>query len=74
MVMPEKDGMMYIRETMELVATRHIPILLHTSKLLDPEEKLYLEQVTTGIIEKKEGDLARLKHAVSSILGLNHES
>lgn len=74
MVMPEKDGMMFIRETMESVATRHIPILLHTSKLLDPEEKLYLEQVTTGIIEKKEGDLGRLRIAVSSILGIHHES
>lgn len=73
LVMPEKDGMMFIRETMEIVATRHIPILLHTSKLLDPEEKLYLEQVTTGIIEKKDGDLTRLKNSVSSILGLRHE-
>lgn len=71
LVMPEKDGLGFIRETMEMTATRHIPILLNTSKLLDPEEKLYLEQVTTGIIFKDDGNIGPLRDSVKSILGIS---
>lgn len=71
LVMPEKDGMAFIRDTMEISATRHIPILLNTSKLLDPEERLYLEQVTTGIIFKNAEDMTQMKNSVKSILGLS---
>lgn len=71
LVMPEKDGMQFIRETMEMTATRHIPILLNTSKMLDYEEKLYLEQVTTGIVFKNEGSTEELKKAVSLLLGID---
>lgn len=70
LVMPEKDGYQFIREAMETPGLRHTPILLHTSKTLDNEEYLYLEQVTSGILAKKDGDMTALKNAVKSILGL----
>jgi signal transduction histidine kinase/CheY-like chemotaxis protein len=70
LVMPEKDGFQFIRDAMENVATRHIPILLNTSKKLDYEERIYLEQVTSGIIEKIDGQVDHLQRAVKSILGV----
>lgn len=73
LVMPEKDGLGFIRDTMEMASTRHIPVLLNTSKFLDPEERLYLEQVTTGIISKDETDMKKLRSSIKSILGISHE-
>lgn len=71
LVMPEKDGLGFIRDTMEIASTRHIPILLNTSKFLDPEEKLYLEQVTTGIISKDDTEMKILRSSIISILGIS---
>lgn len=71
LVMPEKDGMQFIRDTMEMVATRHIPILLNTSKSLEHEERLYLEQVTSGILTKNDGNTGYLKSAVKTLLGIS---
>lgn len=69
LVMPEKDGMEFIREAMEVRSLRDTPILLHSSKDLEAEERLYFEQVTKGIIPKGEMALETIKDYMIKILG-----
>ncbi|HXH75240.1 MAG TPA: ATP-binding protein [Bacteriovoracaceae bacterium] len=70
LVMPNKDGMGFISDCMESPATRQIPILLHTSKPLETEERLYLEQVTSGILAKQGDNMVEFKKTLSRILGI----
>ncbi len=69
LVMPNKDGFEFIKESMSKPATRNIPVLLHTSKDLEPIERQYLEQVTHGVIGKNE-DPSKLRETIRSFLEL----
>lgn len=70
LVMPNKDGIEFIRECMGQLSTRTIPILLHTSKPLETEERSYLEQVTAGILVKDGKSSEKIGSAIKNFLGL----
>lgn len=67
LVMPEKDGFEFLQDFMAERSTRDIPVILHSSTILEPEEMEYLKQVTVNFIEKSE-DKTLLKNTVLSIL------
>lgn len=67
--MPGSDGFDFIRSCIGQISTRNIPIILYTSLDLDPEDRAYLEQVTTSIV-KKDGDIENFSKIVKSQLGL----
>ena len=64
LVMPKMNGFDYLRESLGNEDLRKIPIILHTSKILEPEEREYLEQVTFKIINKGEGAYAQIQDAL----------
>src|SRR5690606_32857829 len=44
LVMPDKNGIDFLNECLNEKELRNIPVILHTSKLLQEEEKRFLEQ------------------------------
>ena len=69
LTMPNLDGFGFIRECMGHLATRNIPIIIHTSQDLDPEELSYLQQVTVGFVKKDKESSEKIKGVVKTYLG-----
>ena len=67
LVMPGKTGIDFINEVMGDKGLREIPIILHTSKQLEEEEREFLDQSVFKIITKMPGN-ENLKDALERIL------
>ncbi|HXH29688.1 MAG TPA: ATP-binding protein [Bacteriovoracaceae bacterium] len=70
LVMPNKNGFEFIKESMSKSVTRNIPIILHTSQDLEPIERQYLEQVTHAVVSKNPEDPSLLRDTVKTFLEL----
>jgi signal transduction histidine kinase/CheY-like chemotaxis protein len=53
LVMPEMGGIEVLDQIKSNLATRHIPVLVNTSKRLEEEEKRYLADKTIAILSKE---------------------
>lgn len=71
MAMPHRDGLDFIEDCLGQLSTRAIPIILHTSKELEPEERSYLEQVNIAILEKDGNSYDLLKQAIKNVLRIS---
>jgi signal transduction histidine kinase len=68
LVMPEMDGIQFLRAMMVEEKIKDIPIILNTSKQLASEELLYLEQVTNLVIQKDTQGLLKLEQIIDDLL------
>lgn len=71
--MPKMNGMEVIQKALEKPSTRSIPIVLHTSKHLEDEEREYFNQVTQGILVKDSESFAKIRDLVIHLFGLNEK-
>lgn len=71
--MPKMNGMEVIQKALEKPSTRSIPIVLHTSKHLEDEERDYFNQVTQGILVKDSESFAKIRDLVVHLFGLNEK-
>lgn len=69
--MPKMSGMEVIQKALEKPSTRGIPIVLHTSKILEPEELDYFGQMCQGILVKDSESFAKIRQIVIRLFGLN---
>lgn len=67
LVMPEKTGHDFILECLGDEHLKTIPIILHTSKILEEDEKEFLQKHTHNII-RKEPEHRVLKETISAII------
>lgn len=67
LVMPDKNGIDFLNECLNEKDLRNIPVILHTSKFLQDEERSFLEQSTKMILMKEPGH-TRLKEGLNEIL------
>lgn len=55
-VMPEENGLAFASELRSSAETADLPIVLVSSKVLTPEERLFIDQHEFGYIDKERGD------------------
>lgn len=67
LIMPQKDGFEYLQDFLSERSTRNIPIILHSSTVMEPEELEYLNQVTVKFVPKG-SDHSELRKAVINVL------
>ena len=53
LVMPDMSGFEVLEQLKVEPATKHIPVIIHTSKLLEPEERSILVESTVAILSKE---------------------
>jgi CheY-like chemotaxis protein/anti-sigma regulatory factor (Ser/Thr protein kinase) len=68
LVMPEYDGFDFLRDIKDDAATSGIPVVIHTSKVLDPEESSRLLRDAVDIVSKespsREVSIERVRNAL----------
>lgn len=70
LVMPGKGGIDFLNERLDIPGLRDIPIILHTSKVLEVEEMAFLEQSVQRIVYKTK-DVSVLRASVEEVLALS---
>jgi signal transduction histidine kinase/CheY-like chemotaxis protein len=68
LVMPQMDGYEFLAQIQGHSVLRNVPVVLYTSKDLDPEELAYFEQTTALIVQKKDQNYMLIKNAIERIL------
>jgi CheY-like chemotaxis protein len=68
LMMPDYDGFEFLRDIKEDTATSGIPVIIHTSKVLDPEESSRLLRDAVDIVPKespsREVSIERVRNAL----------
>ena len=72
--MPKMNGMEVIQKALEKPSTRSIPVVLHTSKILEDEEREYFQQMTQGVLMKDSESFAKIRELIIHLFDIGEKS